>query len=82
MSILTVEKPDASKMSPGETLGPFLKSLYQRNIILFCNYYGALLEKMFFSLYQSKKKFVYSGEKTTKNVYSSEQKRLLCGEKL
>ena len=35
MSILTDEKANASKISPRETPGPFLKSIYEHNIIHF-----------------------------------------------
>ena len=55
--------------------------MYQHDIILFCNYYGAFMLKMFVSLCQFKKKFVNPGGDKEKTILVWSKKKLLWGEK-
>ena len=56
-------KKKLSKISPGKTPG-LLKCMYQHNIILFCNYYGALLKKnVCFTLSSSGRIFLFGPKK-------------------
>ena len=80
MSIMIVEKPSASKISQWKTPGLSLKCMYGHNIILFCNYYIALLKIYFFHFVDLQKCLIF-GVKKLKKVFSSEPKQYFCGVK-